>query len=99
MDYKYRKLLRGIGTEGEGGGKREKDVELPRHARQLTTSEYDVVLVRKEIYRYRGHAQTCTNDATPWASQASMQCQQTYVNVTSAHVHDATACAVRPWCL
>ena len=38
MDYKYGKLLRGIETEGEGGGKREKDVELPRHVRQLTTS-------------------------------------------------------------
>ena len=49
MDCKYCKLLRGIGTEGKGGGKREKDIELPRHARQLTTSELDVMLVCKEI--------------------------------------------------
>ena len=30
--------------------KREKDVELPRYARQLTIFEYDVMLVCKEIY-------------------------------------------------
>ena len=59
MDCKYCKLLRGIGTEREGGGKREKDVELPRHARQLTTSEYDVMLVCKEIYDSELVQSTC----------------------------------------
>ena len=37
----------------------EKDVELPRHARQLTTSEYDVMLVCKEIYDSELVRSTC----------------------------------------